>query len=156
MRYLLIILIAAAFVAGCCHQEDVMDKEAAKESMLTADREFSKLSVAQGTYVAFNTYMDDNATIYREGQHPFTGREAIRPLFPKEGNGTLEWEPFMAEIAESGDLGYTLGKWTYTQTAEDGSESKAQGYYVSIWKKQADGSWKYVFDTGVSVPAEEE
>jgi len=154
MKFLPIILMVTALFAGCC-QEDAMDMETARESMLAADREFSKLSVEQGMYNAFDTYMDDNATIYREGQHPYTGREAIRPLFPQEGGGTLAWEPFMAEIAESGDLGYTLGKWTYTLTAEDGSESISQGYYVSIWKKQADSSWKYVFDTGVSVKNKE-
>ena len=154
MRFPLILTMVVVLIAGCC-QEEAMDLNAAKESLMQADRDFSTLSIEKGMYEAFDTYMDDSATIYREGQHPFIGREAIRPLFPKEGGGTLEWEPFKAEVAESDDLGYTLGKWTYTATGKDGSESKSYGYYVSIWKKQADGSWKYVFDTGISAPKEQ-
>ena len=154
MRYLLLVVLMAVIFAGCC-QEEAMDIQTVRESLLKADRDFSAMSVQNGMYAAFDAYMDDSATVYREGQHPFTGRDAIRPLFPQEGGGTLEWEPFRAEAAESGDLGYTLGKWIYTKTAADGSESKLYGYYVSIWKKQADGSWKYVFDTGISAPKEE-
>jgi len=155
MKYMLVFLMIFGFSTGLC-QEASMDKVSAKDSMLQADRDFSKLSVDKGMYAAFDCYMDDNATIYREGQHPFVGREAIQPLFPKEGGGTLEWEPTSAEIAQSGDLGYTLGKWTYTTTDSDDKETKAHGYYVSIWKKDANGNWKYVFDTGVSVKADDD
>ena len=63
-------------------------------------------------------------------------------------------KPSKAEIAESGDLGYTLGKYEYTEKTTDGEETKSNGYYVSIWKKNKDGSWKYVFDSGITAPEE--
>jgi ketosteroid isomerase-like protein len=43
----------------------------------------------------------------------------------------------------SGDLGYTYE--LFTVTAKD---TTMQGTYVSIWKKQKDGNWKFVLDTG--------
>jgi len=68
----------------------------------------------------------------------------------------LTWEPTSVEIAASGDLGYTLGKWTYTVKDSTGEESSSFGYYISIWKKQTDGNWKWVFNSGISGPTENE
>ena len=136
---------------GCSDMCDNADKSV----LIEADRAFSKMSADKGLYEAFDFYMDDNATMYREGQNPFTGRESIRPILSKNPNATLTWEPTSAEIAASGDLGYTLGRWEYTIKDSTGEESKSFGYYVSIWKKQDDGNWKWVFDSGVSGTAEE-
>lgn len=149
MKKLLIFLPVLFIMFGCTNQIDIA---AEKEAMMQADRDFSRLSIEQGMYEAFDTYMTDSATIYRNHQHPFTGREAIRSILPKDDLGTLKWEPLYADIAQSGDLGYTLGKYEYIFTDSTGAEQISKGYYVTIWKKQADGSWKYVFDTGVQAP----
>jgi len=57
-----------------------------------------------------------------------------------------------AEIARSGDLGYTYGNYEFITMDSLQKESKTYGNYVTIWKRQADGSWKYVLDGGVSTP----
>ncbi len=42
-------------------------------------------------------------------------------------------------------MGYTIG--TYELTVEqDGAPMVTVGKYVTLWKKQADGSWKVVVD----------
>ena len=136
----LIILFGIIIIAaGCSNMCDTADKTV----LMEADRAFSKMSADKGLYEAFDFYMDDNATMYRDGQPPFSGREAIRPILSKKSNATLTWEPTFAEIAASGDLGYTLGRWEYTLKDSTGEESRSFGYYVSIWKKQSDGSWKW-------------
>ena len=132
-----------------------MCDKADKTVLFEADRAFSKMSAEKGLYEAFDFFMDDNAVMYREKQHPFIGREAIRPILSTNPNATLTWEPTSAEIAESGELGYTLGRWEYAIKDSTGNISKSYGYYVSIWKKQIDGSWKWVFDSGISSPSEE-
>ncbi|MFC1726100.1 YybH family protein [candidate division KSB1 bacterium] len=129
-----------------------MDSKKALDEMKKTDLEFSTCSVENGTYAAFDKFMDDNATVYREGKHPITGREKIRKILNPNSKTKLEWEPFKAEMAESGDMGYTLGKWTATYIDSAGMEKRSSGYYVSIWKKQPDGTWKYVFDSGVNGP----
>ena len=148
----LVFLTAIIFVSGCTQQIDIAKE---KEAMVQADRDFSKLSIEKGTYEAFDTYMTDSTTIYRNRQHPFTGREAIRAILPEDDPGTLKWEPFFADISASGDFGYTLGDYDYTYADSAGNEQVSKGYYVTIWKKQPDGSWKYVFDTGIQAPKEE-
>ncbi len=93
---------------------------------------------------AFLQYMDGNSILLRPEHYPLVGEAARRFLQnQKEGGATLTWEPQAAEVARSGDLGYTYG--LYTVTTKDTS---FQGTYVSIWKKQKDGSWKFVLDTG--------
>jgi ketosteroid isomerase-like protein len=60
----------------------------------------------------------------------------------------LEWAPEVAEIASSGDLGYTSGPWRFTAEGDD--EPSAFGHFFSIWRKGDDGKWKLLVDHGVS------
>ncbi|MGH8286688.1 MAG: DUF4440 domain-containing protein [Steroidobacteraceae bacterium] len=53
----------------------------------------------------------------------------------------IKWTPEKAVVGASGDVGYTTG--TYEMTAEGATE---RGKYVTVWKKQSDGSWKVVED----------
>ena len=140
-------------LTGC---ETAEDTDRAKREIFAADRAFAELSVTEGMATAFLQNMDENPTIYQEGAHPFTGREAINALYANTGDGSLDWEPTFAEVAASGDLGYSLGRYVYTYRDSVGEDQKSQGYYVTIWKKQADGSWKYVFDSGVQASASED
>jgi ketosteroid isomerase-like protein len=59
----------------------------------------------------------------------------------------LTWRPEFAEIAASGELGYTTGP--YELRPHRDAEPAAFGHYVSVWKKQIDGSWKVILDIGV-------
>ncbi len=158
MKSLLVLALVIIMGSGSTtNSRDLTDEnnQTSQKVLIEADREFSKMSAEKGMYEAFDYFMDENAVMYREEEHPYVGRESIRPILSKNRNGTLTWEPSSAEIAESGELGYTLGRWEYAVKDSTGKQSTSFGYYVSIWKKQADGSWKYVFDSGVSGPIEE-
>ena len=148
MRSIAVILLAvfAVLLVGC--GEKKMDIDKLKMELMQTDRDFSTMSVEKGRHTAFDFYMDDKAVIYRPEAKVFEGREAVIALFPADAKGALEWKPTFAEAAASGDLGYTLGKYTFTYTDKDGVEQMSYGHYVTIWKRQPDGSWKYVFDTG--------
>lgn len=135
-------------MAGCGRD---MNREMAIEQLLETDRTFSHLSVERGTLEAFTRYAAEEAVIFRDRRHPITGVEAVRKLFQGSG-GTLRWEPYFADLAESGEMGYTLGTYDYTYSDETGEERHSYGYYVSIWKRQRGGSWKYVFDSGIEAP----
>ncbi|NQT97461.1 MAG: DUF4440 domain-containing protein [Candidatus Marinimicrobia bacterium] len=151
MKWTKLLLIILLMIVGC---GDSMNIEKEKKLLMDTDRAFSNLSVQKGVPAAFNQFMTDDAVIFRDKNHPFEGREQIQQLFADYPEATLTWEPYHAEVAAAGDLGYTLGKWTFTMDDETGEDHKSQGYYVSIWRKQTDGSWKYVFDTGINAPSE--
>jgi ketosteroid isomerase-like protein len=72
--------------------------------------------------------------------------------FLDDKNNHLTWTPVHADMAASGDLGYTYGTYEFRSIGKAGKPSIEYGKYVSIWKKQKDGSWKVVMDMGNSSP----
>jgi len=128
-----------------------------KSKLFEVDREFSIMSVEKGIAEAFVSYAADSAMILRDNMLPIVGQNAIGDLWANTPNGAqLVWEPDFADIAASGELGYTIGHWTYSVTDSSGATQSSKGRYVTIWKKQADGNWKYVFDSGTTDPEETE
>ena len=116
----------------------------AKEEIIKADETFSNMSRHQGMKKAFLEFIDDNGILLRPGHPPIIGADAID--FLSQANDTsyiLTWKPFAAEVSTSGDLGFTYG--IYSLSLPDTTLS---GTYVSIWKKQVDGKWKFILDTG--------
>jgi len=73
------------------------------------------------------------------------------PPPPPDKKPLLAWQPNFAGMAASGDMGFTTGPW---EAKADIKDEKPQGYghFVTVWKKQADGSWKFVVDLGISHP----
>ena len=64
---------------------------------------------------------------------------------PAQPARQLTWYPVLADVAQSGDLGYTTGPWTMLQNGQP----QATGEYVTVWRKQPDGQWKFVVDMGI-------
>jgi ketosteroid isomerase-like protein len=64
-------------------------------------------------------------------------------MFSAEGF-RMEWSPIRAEVARSGELGYTWGTYTVTTRDSDGAEQRRRGKYASIWKRRDDGEWRVV------------
>jgi ketosteroid isomerase-like protein len=64
----------------------------------------------------------------------------------------LTWKPVKIEVADSGDLAYSLGTWQLQGKDQKGNDVTQTGKYITIWKKQKDGSWKVVADTGTVDP----
>ena len=62
------------------------------------------------------------------------------------GGGSLVWEPDFIDVSVAGDLAYTYGKFTYTSITESGDTLTSKGIFHTVWKRQEDGSWKYVWD----------
>lgn len=124
------------------------------DEILAADRAFAALAKARGARAAFTAYADAEAIMFRDGVGPIKGVEAIGRAFREPPAATPEWEPHAAEIAGSADLGYSWGSFTWTPVAGGPLDGKPPltGYYVSVWKKQADGGWKWVIDLGVQAP----
>ena len=61
-------------------------------------------------------------------------------------NIKLEWKPDYIDVSISGDLGYTYGKFTFSAIDTTGKLIESEGIFHTVWKKQEDGSWKYVWD----------
>jgi ketosteroid isomerase-like protein len=127
--------------------------EAAKAVLIRTDKDFSKMAQERGIGEAFVAYAAVDATMMPANQPSVTGRESVRRQFADLTEGTrLMWEPFRADVAKSGDLGYTLGDYEFHSKGPDGKDVTRYGKYCSVWKKQPDGSWKWVVDIGNASP----
>ena len=95
-------------------------------------------------------HFTDDGNVMIPNSPMMTGKDAIRKAM-KDGladpNWSLALQPVQVEVSRGGDLGYTRG--TYVLTATDPASQKAvteKGRFVTIFRKQADGSWKAVQD----------
>jgi ketosteroid isomerase-like protein len=124
------------------------------DDVLAADRAFAALAKEKGPRTAFTEFADPQAIMFRAGVGPVKGIDAIGRVFEDPPAATPVWEPENAEVAASGDLAYSWGPFTWTPVPDGPLAGKPPltGYYVSIWKKQPDGRWKWVVDLGVPAP----
>jgi ketosteroid isomerase-like protein len=136
------ICISILFIAFSCSSKNY--PAANPQAIMDADIAFSDMSKEKGMKAAFLQYIDENGVLLRQRNYPIVGNAAVEYLKKQNDSGfILTWVPEAAELAKSGDLGYTYG--LYTLVTQD---TTMHGTYVSIWKKQKDGSWKFVLDTG--------
>ncbi len=56
------------------------------------------------------------------------------------------------EVSQAGDLGFTVGNAVFTGEREDGARILRYSKYLTVWKKQRDGSWRFVVDGGNDRP----
>ena len=93
---------------------------------------------------AFIEYIDEDGVLLRPNHLPIIGADAIDFLTQvNDSSYSLTWKPLTGSIASSGELGYTYG--VYTVQLKD---TTLKGTYVSIWKKNTEGKWKFVLDAG--------
>ena len=119
------------------------------EELKQTDLAFSKLCVEKGMKVSFVEYADSNVIKLSNKDFAIRGKaELEKKIAEQKDDFKLEWKPDFAEAAKSGDLGYTFGNWRLTKA--DGK--LFYGNYMTVWKRQADGSWKYVMDAGNATP----
>ncbi|MCC6256746.1 MAG: nuclear transport factor 2 family protein [Chitinophagaceae bacterium] len=113
---------------------------------MEVDRSFSKVCLEKGMKQAFLEYIDSNGILLRPGHMPIIGAEAVDYLIQQDdSNFSISWRPSAADIAASGDLGYTYGVYVVKPADRD---TAIYGTYINIWKKQRDGNWKFVLDSG--------
>jgi ketosteroid isomerase-like protein len=137
--------IGISILICCCQTKDV-EKE--KQVMMNTDIEFSNMSVEKGMIVAFLSYAADNGVMLRNNGYPIVGKDSISKGLQSRPDSSfiLTWSPLFAEISASCDLGYTYG--TFKLELKDSVHTINDGTYLTIWKKQTDGTWKWVLDTG--------
>ena len=128
--------------------------QSALQEMVKTEQAFSKMAEEKNTRDAFMAFIADDGLLFRPGavngkkwmiEHP------VPPPQNPDKKPLLAWQPKFAGMAASGDMGFTTGPW---EAKADIKDEKPQGYghFVTVWKKQPDGSWKFVVDLGIDHP----
>jgi hypothetical protein len=137
------------------------DRETLKAELVRAEADFCRQAAELGIGEAFAANMADQAfdasrlTLSRAEYE--AGLKAARAKGPAPKGMKLVWAPMMVDVSDDGTLGYTWGKYEFTPPpAADGkAAAPTVGIYFTVWKRQADGSWKFVYDGGPKIePAE--
>ena len=145
------VVLGGLGLAGFAQRPPRVDLEAAKVAMMEADTQFSKATGEKGLE-GFASFLAGDVTNIRPDSSLVQGRQELVQRWTRlltNPELKIEWKPIYARVAPSGDFGYTIGVSQITRTDAQGKRVVSTGKYVSIWQKQADGSWKVVHDSGV-------
>jgi len=143
---ILIVLLAAASLAA--QSSEPLPQSLTQ--MIEAERAFAARALVVGWKQAFLEYFASDAVGFEEGRAGLA-REQLAKAPDPPPDLQLIWEPRFGDIAGSGDLGYLTGPVRNVRASRDGGKPRYSNY-MSVWKRQRDGSFKVVMDAGINTP----
>src|SRR5262245_5386308 len=126
--------------------------------MASTERAFAAAALELGVRDAFLTYFADDAVSIQagaDGAHTTLVpakdrlRQSPQPKLPLASQ--LLWEPFTGHVSSDGSLGWLTGGYANLNVLA--KEVVGKGAYFSVWKHQADGTWRVWLDEGISLPS---
>lgn len=135
-------------LVGCGRTAEV-DVAREEQKVLDADRRFASETLARGGDGWADFFAEDAIMFPSSGK--IAGQDSIRAFMTKvmtPDAPKLLWEPEHVEVAESGDLAYTIGRWQSVADFEGEGSVLAEGHYLTVWRKNAAGEWKVATDMG--------
>jgi ketosteroid isomerase-like protein len=124
-----------------------------KVLLFELEARFAK-DVAQRGGAAFADWFAEDGVALGNGAAPEVGKVAIvksATWSPKTYQ--LTWTPTDGVMGPLGDMGYTWGHFEGHSKDAAGNPVTTSGRYITIWRKQADGTWKVALDAGANEPA---
>ncbi len=141
-RSSMLIVLTLLFSFSSCRVS--IKTEENRKLLMETDVAFSNYCMEKGMNEAFYKYAAEKAVMLKDNSYPLIGKENIKKQFSGDDSQiTFTWSPLEADVSKSGELGYTYGTYSF-QTVD----SMHRGTYVSVWKKDENGNWKYVLDSG--------
>jgi ketosteroid isomerase-like protein len=139
------ILVALTLLSACTSPAD---KEKMKKEVYQAEKDFEKMCAEKGIAEAFCFFADENAVIKRGNDSLINGKAGIKNYYEKRknNNASVNWTPDFIEVSDCGTLAYTYGKYLWKIKGDSARVTEYKGIFHTVWKKQKDNTWKYVWD----------
>lgn len=145
MRQHVQLVIAAALVVGCRTAAPAVDIASLQQQVMDTERAFAATMANRDT-AAFASFLAPDA-IFLSGDKGVRGSDAVvvewRPLLAGK-TAPFSWSPDQVEVLESGDLALSSGPILDPR-------GNVIGRFNSIWRRDASGRWRVVFDKGSPV-----
>ena len=145
MKTFFILILSIALTASCSHN---LNKDEIKKEIFNTEKAFEKMASEKGVSQAFYYYADENAVIHRENDTLIKGKENIKIYYDKHNrkDAIVNWTPDYVDVSDCGTLGYTYGKYVWKIKNTKGEIVEYKGIFHTVWKKQKDNNWKFVWD----------
>ncbi len=142
-------LLVSVLIYSCNTNMKKDSIEKWKSEIVDTEQEFAEMSLKEGIPKAFLTYAAEDVVLLRNNSL-IIGLDSLRESYKNKKSElekvSLTWKPDFVDVASSGDMGYTYGKYVYTTTDSIGNKNVVEGVFHTVWKRQADGNWKFVWD----------
>jgi ketosteroid isomerase-like protein len=118
------------------------------QNLLTAEAAWLKAYQAKDAAAAAGFYAPEGAML-TPNRPLITGKAALTKFIAKSftlQDYDITWHAKKAEVARSGELGYTSGSYEMSFRQARGKFFFDKGKYLMVWRKQSDGTWKVLFD----------
>ncbi|GAA4758617.1 MULTISPECIES: YybH family protein [Flavobacterium] len=140
------VLLLSSILLFSCNQK--IDKTTIKEEITNAEKAFNNCASKEGIANAFYEFAAQDAVIKRENDTLIKGKEAIKNYYnnPKYSKAKVTWKPDFINVSDDGTMAYTYGQYIWTATDSTGNKKDFKGIFHTVWQKQKDGSWKYIWD----------
>ena len=126
------------------------DKAGLKAELAAMEDAFCAMAKEKGINNAFAHFAAPDVAFIDTDPRKFRGPAAVQErMGPDQPGVALTWSAYFTDVSDDGTLGYNYGRFESRRPGRDGQEVVRGGWFLSIWKRQPDGAWKYVMDTGV-------
>jgi ketosteroid isomerase-like protein len=138
--------ILAATAALCLSGVAIAAAEGDAAPVIAAERAFAARGSEVPVKQAFLDFAAPQGVLVDSERGAENALHSIATWPDRNNPGYIKWWPLYAGISRDGTLGFTTGAATY-------GGDKAFSNYFTVWKKQPDGSWKWLIDMGASAPS---
>lgn len=148
MNRIALVLSAAVLLTGCA-TGPAPDPAELRRQVLETERAFAR-TMADRDHAAFTAFLAEE-TVWFSGKQPLRGREAVAAdwkRFYETPEAPFSWEPAEVEVLDSGTLALSSGP------VRDPA-GRVFASFTSIWRLEAPGVWRIVFDKGCEACARE-
>jgi len=100
-------------------------------------------TMAARDFAAFSSFLADD-TVFMNGKTPLHGKAAVEAAWKRyyeSPQAPFSWRSAQVQVLDSGDLALSQGPVL-------SADGKQIGNFNSVWRRQANGQWKIVFDHG--------
>lgn len=140
-------MISTLMIASCVNKNQKNEVEKFKVEILRTENNFAKMTAEEGVTRAFLFYASDDAVVNRANTL-IKGKANLKKYLESQPftRVKLKWTPDFVDVSASGDLGYTYGQFYFSALDTAGKVVNFNGPFHTVWKKQKDGTWRFVWD----------
>lgn len=141
----LTIVLSALACAACASTPRHAPVAELRQQVAATERAFAS-TMAKRDHAAFAAFLAED-TVFFSGPQPLRGKDAVAAWWKRfydKPDAPFSWEPEQVEVLESGTLALSTGP-VYSP------QGKLISRFTSIWRQEAPGVWRIIFDQGNEV-----